>query len=84
VVRAALKAAANVAVVHSPQPAVLQALSTASVLEVREILNHLARLPSYDADKVLGCIVPLQDCDDLVCGSGETGPGTSRNEGMRA
>jgi hypothetical protein len=57
-------------------------LSTASVFEVREILNHLARLPSYDADKVFGCIVLLQNCDDLVYKSGETGPRMSRNEGM--
>lgn len=46
----------HVAVAHSLQPVTPQALSMATDLEVREILNYLARFPDHDDDKVLGCV----------------------------
>ena len=48
--------AGHIAVVHLLQPEVLQALLTASMLEVREILSYLAKFPGHDDDKVFSCV----------------------------
>ena len=58
-VQNALKAAAKakyIAVIHLLQPKVPQALSTASVLKVKEILSYLAKFPSHNNNKVLNYV----------------------------
>lgn len=58
----ALKAAAKakyITVVHPLQPEVPQALSTASILKVKEILSYLMKFPGHNDNKVLSCIYTI-------------------------